>query len=586
MCGIVAILSQSPVLEQLLHGLSCLEYRGYDSAGLGLLDEGKLIEYHKVGKVKGLIDHMQQHPSNATIGLAHTRWATHGPATEKNAHPQSSHNTISIVHNGIIENASTLKTELIDRGYIFTSDTDTEVLAHLIHYHKQQGLETADAIRKATDLCDGSYAIVVMDQSTSHTLYAACRQSPLVIGHQKDWIGIASDPLALIQETQTFIYLQCGELATCQLGNIHITDAMGQKVTPTNHQLDLYHDRQDKQQFRHHMQKEMFEQPSVFEHILMQYPFLCKDIQRPNACHILGCGSSYHAGMLAKYWLEECARIPTNVYIASEYRYQTPIVPKETILLSLSQSGETADTIAAIKHGLAHGYETSITLCNAPHSTIARLSAHCIPLSAGVEVGVASTKAYLAQMLHFFKLTQYWSGKTDLELENNLSKMPSIIKSILEDRGLHILAQHLAQYKHLLVIGRGLLYPTALEGALKLKEITYIHAEALPGGELKHGPLALIDPKMPTLALVANDHLRVKMKSNLEEIKARGGEIYVLHDLDAFSDFLGFTLPEVHPMLTPFTFTVALQCLAYHIAVLKGLDVDQPRNLAKSVTVE
>ena len=326
MCSIVAILSQSPVLEQLLHGLSCLEYRGYDSAGLGLLDEGKLIEHHKVGKVKALIDHMQQHPSHATIGLAHTRWATHGPVTEQNAHPQSSHNTISVVHNGIIENANLLKAALIALGYTFTSDTDTEVLAHLIHHHRQQGLPTTEAIRAATHQCEGSDGIVVMDQSTPHTLYAACQQSPLVIGHQQNWIGIASDPLALIQETQTFIYLQCGEIATCQLGNSHITDAMGQPVTPTDHQLDLYHDRQDKQQFRHHMQKEMFEQPSVLEHILRQYPYPYEGINRPKACHILGCGSSYHAGMLAKYWLEAHARIPTNVYIASEYRYQIPIV--------------------------------------------------------------------------------------------------------------------------------------------------------------------------------------------------------------------------------------------------------------------
>jgi glutamine---fructose-6-phosphate transaminase (isomerizing) len=611
MCGIVGAIAQRPVTDILIEGLRRLEYRGYDSAGLAVIDTAsrQLNCVKSVGKVQALADELKQHPVRGSLGIAHTRWATHGKPSTRNAHPHLSQDSIALVHNGIIENYRELKQQLQERGYVFLSDTDTEVVVHLIEAESQQaGGDFLTAVLRAVARLTGAYGLAVVDKTHPDKIIVARSGSPLVIGVGIGENFVASDPAALGQVTDRFIYLEEDDIAQVSLDSIRIWNR-GEEVQREIVQLRQDKDEALKGHYRHYMLKEIFEQPEVLRNTfagrisrtqLLEESFGvdAKEIlDKVDNVQIVACGTSHHAGMISKFWLENIARIPCNVDIASEYRYRNILVPENCLFISISQSGETADTLAALRHAKASGYAGCLCVCNVANSSLVRESDIALMTFAGREIGVASTKAFTTQLAVLALLTLALARRKGLaadqerELISDLNRLPGIIEQTLQLDGLiQQLSNDFAEKRHALFLGRGVLYPVAKEGALKLKEISYIHAEAYPAGELKHGPLALVDNEMPVIAVAPNDELLEKLKSNLQEVSARGGQLYVFADAKAdFHNDAGIkvlNLPHCSDFLAPIVYTIPLQLLSYHVAVIKGTDVDQPRNLAKSVTVE
>jgi glucosamine--fructose-6-phosphate aminotransferase (isomerizing) len=608
MCGIVGAVAQRNVTEILLEGLRRLEYRGYDSAGVAVLENSAIEVRKAVGKVINLEEAIHSQPIKSTIGIAHTRWATHGKPTQNNAHPHTS-SDIAIVHNGIIENHETLRQQLQAQGYIFVSETDTEVVAHLIHSFLKTSEQLIDAVTKSIALCEGAYALGVIFRGETEKLIAARKGSPLVIGVGIEENFIASDQLALRQVTDQFIYLEEGDVAEITAENIHIYDHLGHQVTRKKTQLTGNEQSASRGEYRHYMLKEIYEQPQVIQQTLQGrlgkervleecFGTVAKPIfDQVKHIQILACGTSYHSGLVAKYWMEALANLPCSVEIASEFRYRNAFVPEGTLVITISQSGETADTLAALQKAKQKDILASLAICNVPNSALVRESTLSLMTEAGPEIGVASTKAFTTQLVALQLLTIVLGrrhGLTDEQeklLVEELKQLPALCEQVLAlDNEIEKLSEAFIEKHHALFLGRGMQYPIALEGALKLKEISYIHAEAYPAGELKHGPLALVDTDMPIVAVAPNDDLLDKLKSNLEEVQARGGQLFVFADTEAnfksTEDCIVVHLPKVPYRLSPIVFTLPLQLLSYHVAVLKGTDVDQPRNLAKSVTVE
>ncbi len=611
MCGIVGGIAHRNVAAILIEGLKRLEYRGYDSAGIAVIsNEGVLQCIRKQGKVKELVEALGKNFLLGNIGIAHTRWATHGEPVEHNAHPQMSHEKIAIVHNGIIENFVSLKEGLLKKGYQFSSETDTEVVAHLIYDYLQQGDNFPQAVRNTIAQIEGAYALAIIDRDDpSRIIVVRHGGGSLVIGFGIDEMFIASDRLALLPVAQKFIYLEEGDIAEVTIDGVTIIDVTGNDVDRPIHNSEINLDMVEKGHFRHYMQKEIFEQGSVVQatlegrlgkaRVLEQAfgeaaPAIFEKIKQ---VQIVACGTSYHAGLIARYWLEEYANIPCNVEVASEIRYRKTVVRDGTLFVSISQSGETADTLAALRQAKQLNYLATLAICNVAESSLVRGSNLVFMTRAGIEIGVASTKAFTTQLTSLLMLTcalgRYngMSAETEKHIVEQLRKLPHLIdEAVALDDTIQDLAQSFADKNHALFLGRGSLYPVALEGALKLKEISYIHAEAYPAGELKHGPLALVDKDMPVVTVAPNDELLEKLKSNLHEVRARGGELIVFADsatqLHNGPGVLITDVPTVDKSIAPIIYTIPLQLLAYHVAVLKGTDVDQPRNLAKSVTVE
>ncbi len=608
MCGIVGAITQRNVTKILLEGLRRLEYRGYDSAGIAIIDDGQLLIRKEAGKVLNLENRLESEPANGSIGIAHTRWATHGKPTQYNAHPHSSNN-IAIVHNGIIENHAQLKIELESTGYQFASDTDTEVIAHLVHSFVEKGQSLFDAVRNSTSRCEGAYALAVIDAKNPEEIIVTREGSPLVIGVGIDENFIASDQLALRQVTDRFIYLEEGDIAKITTSEIAIFDREKNSVERKEEELVGNDQSASRGNYRHFMLKEIYEQPNVIRQTLQgrlgktRVLEHCFGVNADNIfdqvehVQIIACGTSYHAGMVAKYWLESWAGVACSVEVASEFRYRNVIVPKQSLFVTISQSGETADTLAALRKAKDEGYLSSLAICNVPNSSLVRESELSLMTEAGPEIGVASTKAFTTQLVALQLLTVVLGRRRGLSetqeagMVDALHQLPSLCEKVLElDAIIEQLSETFIDKHHALFLGRGTHYPVALEGALKLKEISYIHAEAYPAGELKHGPLALVDNDMPVIAVAPNDELIDKLKSNLEEVHARGGQLFIFADTETeFNNTEGLQvihLPKVPHGLTAIVYTLPLQLLSYHVAVQKGTDVDQPRNLAKSVTVE
>lgn len=608
MCGIVGAIAERNVVPILLEGLKRLEYRGYDSAGLAVIGENRQIERIRCrGKVAELIDKVKAQPLSASIGIAHTRWATHGKPNENNAHPHIS-GDIVLVHNGIIENYAELKQELQQQGILFTSDTDTEVIAHLLNSIYSFEKDTAHfhlALEKMLARLKGAYALLVMHRQFPDRLFAVRKGSPLVIGIGIEENFVASDSLSLLPVTRQFIYLEENDIAEVSRFKIEIFNR-SQSVNRPVETLHVNDDAALKGQYKHYMQKEIAEQPQVMTALLAHClnekgvnidafgPKAGSILPKVRHIKIIACGTSYHAGLAAKYWLESNAKISCDVEIASEYRYRETVVPQGSLLIAISQSGETADTLAALRLAKTQGYLASLAICNVPTSTLVRESDLFLLMHAGVEVGVASTKAFSAQLLALFLLSELLAAlhqHTTLPVDI-LQRLPGYMNHLLTlDSQIEQLAESFKNKQHTLFLGRGIYYPLALEAALKLKEISYIHAEAYAAGELKHGPLALVDENMPVVVIVPPDHLREKTLANIEEIIARGGEVLIVsceHILPKhFAHLPLISIPLQNDfMLFPFLVILPLQLLAYHVALLKGTDVDQPRNLAKSVTVE
>lgn len=609
MCGIVGAVAQRNVIGILTEGLKRLEYRGYDSAGIAIVDSDTKLQIRKaVGKVVNLEQVIYDSPTKGKFGIAHTRWATHGKPTFNNAHPHTS-DTVAVVHNGIIENYQEIRSELIEAGYNFVSETDTEVIAHLIH----QLLETEDsllaAVQKAIDKFEGAYGLGVIDSRNPDKIVTARSGSPLVIGVGIEENFIASDQMALRQVTDRFIYLEEGDVAEVTPTTIRVYDGTGQKVDRAIVTLSGAEEKADKGKFRHYMAKEIHEQPSVIKNTIQGRLSETKLLEeafgndasaifdKVESVQIVACGTSFHAGMVAKYWFEDWAGLPCHVEVASEFRYRKVSVQKNTLFVTISQSGETADTLAALRAAKQGGYLAGLTICNVANSSLVRESDLRLMTLAGPEIGVASTKAFTTQLVSLQLLVIALGRRHDLsaekeaELVKALHQLPELFSSVLKlDSEIENIAQAFAEKHHALFLGRGVQYPVAMEGALKLKEISYIHAEAYPAGELKHGPLALVDSDMPIVAVAPNDQLLGKLKSNLEEVQARGGKLFVFADeqLDFQNDrdTTVINLPHVPPSLAALVYTLPLQLLSYHVALVKGTDVDQPRNLAKSVTVE
>ncbi|HLI18390.1 MAG TPA: glutamine--fructose-6-phosphate transaminase (isomerizing) [Rhodanobacteraceae bacterium] len=610
MCGIVAACTQRDVVAILLAGLHALEYRGYDSAGLAVLDGGNLTRLRTPGKVASLDALCRESPVGGRTGIAHTRWATHGVPNEANAHPHVSRDQVAVVHNGIIENHAELRAQLQAAGYAFTSETDTEVVAHLVHKFVAEGMTLRDAVADATRRLRGAYAIAVLHRNHPGHVVGARRGSPLCVGVGIGEHFLGSDVQALIQVTNRIVYLDDGDVVEITPDTLSIIAADGREVTRRVRESDLSMDAVERGQFRHYMLKEIFEQPNAIANTLEGrladggiLPNIFgvdadKLLRRVRHVHIVACGTSYHAGMVARYWLEGIADIPCTVEVASEYRYRHVVVTPDTLFLAISQSGETADTLAALRDGRERGYLGSFAICNVPESSLVRESDLTLMTRAGPEIGVASTKAFTTQLtalallvLELARLRGIAADKL-ATLVGELGSLPRTLESALQlDRDIAQLSETFVDKHHALFLGRGAQYPVAMEGALKLKEISYIHAEAYPAGELKHGPLALVDEDMPVIAVAPNNQLLEKLKSNLEEVRARGGQLYVFADSNADVSLNGNRgqLMKVNSggnLIAPAVFTVPLQLLAYHVAVLRGTDVDQPRNLAKSVTVE
>ena len=603
MCGIVGAVAQRDVADILLEGLSRLEYRGYDSAGMALLhSKTHHIQCIRVnGKVSVLVDAFKKKPLLGRIGIAHTRWATHGEPSKKNAHPHCSEKTIAIVHNGIIENHDTLRRKLIKAGYEFKSETDTEVIAHLIHYHQQSDEDLLTAIYQTTKSLKGTYALGIISIQKPETLYAVRCNSPLVIGLGIGENFMASDQLALLPVTQRFIHLEESDIAKIGLKNIDIYNKNKKSAKRTVYASKMDYSTTSKGKYRHYMQKEIFEQPQVvLDTINAAQPFerqaetILKKIQR---LQLVACGTSYHAALVGRYWLEAVAGIPCQVEVASENRYRQGVVEPNTLFVALSQSGETADTLAALRQAKKLGYAATLGICNVPQSSLTREADLTFLTRAGTEIGVAATKTFTTQLVALLLLTsllhqqnsKFTQKSTAILLQ--LKQLPALLEKTLKlDCQIKQLSKQFSDKKHALFLGRGTMFPIALEGALKLKEISYIHAEAYPAGELKHGPLALVDQGMPVIIVAPHDHLIGKLASNVQEVQARSGKLYAFvdHQINWHQEN-GITLikmPSAPDFTTPMMYTIPLQLLAYHIAVLKGNDVDQPRNLAKSVTVE
>ena len=610
MCGIVGAAAERNVVGILLEGLQRLEYRGYDSAGLTVLNaEQDLKRYRAVGKVQALKETCRAESPKGSIGIAHTRWATHGKPTQTNAHPHVSSDTVSLVHNGIIENHEALRQELTAQGYRFESETDTEVMAHLIHHLVAGCGDFRQGVTEALTRLEGAYAIAVQHRDFPDRLIGARQGSPLVVGLGIGENFIASDPQALRPVTDRFIYLEEGELVELTQSEVSIFGGREGSVASRAVTLDSRDDAADKGTFRHFMLKEIYEQPNAIRNTLqgrigknsiLSQAFGVEAgllVERTQAVQIVACGTSYYSALVAKYWVEALTGLICQVEIASEWRYRTVAVAPNTLFLTISQSGETADTLAALRQSKSLGYLGSLCICNVPNSSLVRESDLCLMTEAGTEIGVASTKAFttqLADLLMFAMALGKYHGLTpeiESELVQALHDLPTRLEETLEvDQQVKAWAEQFIAKDHALFLGRGLHYPIAMEGALKLKEISYIHAEGYPAGELKHGPLALVDEQMPVVCVAPTDELLEKVKSNLQEVAARGGSLYVFTDHQAdFSDLSEtqvIILPTVHPMLAPIAFVLPLQLLSYHVAVLRGTDVDQPRNLAKSVTVE
>jgi glucosamine--fructose-6-phosphate aminotransferase (isomerizing) len=596
--------SHRDISKVLLEGLRRLEYRGYDSAGIAVIDSSARLKRLRIqGKVQALADAMAETSISGYTGIAHTRWATHGKPCELNAHPHLSHGEVAVVHNGIIENHDELRHYLQEMGYEFTSETDTEVAAHLIHYHYEQGKPLLLAVQATAAQMDGAFSLGVMHQNNPHELIAIRKGSPLVIGFGIDEKFIASDALALRSFAQSVVYLEEGDSARLTATDVEIYDMKNQRVKRESQPLNDDGYAVSKGPYRHFMLKEIFEQTKVLADTL-EGRIASLDVvrasfgERANAVfadvkniHIVACGTSYHAGLIAKYWLESLAGIPTQVEIASEYRYRDIVVSDNTLFITVSQSGETADTLAALYKAKKMNYLATFAICNVATSSLVRES-DCVFLTrAGVEIGVASTKAFTTQLAAFLMLaTALCHDKRAAEVLAQLQQLPGSCERVLKiNDDIEALAALFVNKAHALFLGRGVQYPVALEGALKLKEISYIHAEAYPAGELKHGPLALVDNEMPVVAVAPNDVLLDKLKSNLHEVSARGGELFVFVDDSQAWPANGAHLihvPTCGQWIAPIIYTIPMQLLAYHVAVAKGTDVDQPRNLAKSVTVE
>ncbi|PAU77337.1 glutamine--fructose-6-phosphate transaminase (isomerizing) [Halomonas salipaludis] len=611
MCGIVGAVAGRNVQGILLEGLRRLEYRGYDSAGMAVLDDnGVLARRRAQGKVAALAERLEQSALSGSVGIAHTRWATHGKPSEANAHPHQSAGRLAVVHNGIIENFESLKADLEASGYVFESQTDTEVIAHLLDRESAVQGDLLAAVQRVLARLDGAYALGVMHAAEPDVVIGARKGSPLVVGVGIEEAFLASDPLALLQVTDRFIYLEEGDVVRLSRGGvIEIVDADGRSVEREVQTFEHGDGAASKGNYRHFMLKEIHEQPAVIaqtlEGRLSERGVLVKSFgveaealfSKAKQIHIIACGTSYHAGMVARYWLERYAGIPTQVEVASEYRYRRVVVPENTLFVTLSQSGETADTLAALRFAKHSGYLGSLAICNVPGSSLVRESDLTLLTHAGPEIGVASTKAFTTQLTALMLFTLALGRQRGMDDDQQgqivtaLRGLPALVTRVLAlDPAIERLSVDFAEKQHALFLGRGAHFPIALEGALKLKEISYIHAEAYPAGELKHGPLALVDSEMPVISVAPNDELLDKLKSNLQEVRARGGELYVFADeqvaIEAGEGIKVLHLPHVDEALAPILYTLPLQLLSYHVAVLKGTDVDQPRNLAKSVTVE
>lgn len=611
MCGIVGAVAERNVTPILLEGLKRLEYRGYDSAGVALFNnDGVLERRRRVGKVNELEQALAGEPVTGRLGIAHTRWATHGAPLEHNAHPHFSNDQLAVVHNGIIENHEPLRARLKDLGYVFTSDTDTEVIVHLLH-HKLQGTPDLAAALKATvKELHGAYGLAVISAKQPDRLVAARSGSPLVVGLGLGENFLASDQLALRQVTDRFMYLEEGDIAEIHRDSVQIWDASG---LPVERETVQYHEgaeAADKGEYRHFMLKEIHEQPKVVQRtlegrlgqqqVLVQAfgPQAAELFAKVRNVQIVACGTSYHAGMVARYWLEGLAGIPCQVEVASEFRYRKVVVQPATLFVSISQSGETADTLAALRNAKDLGFLASLAICNVGISSLVRESDLTLLTQAGPEIGVASTKAFTTQLVGLMLLTLSLGqvkgtleAGVEAQLVEELRRLPTRLgEALAMDSTVEKIAELFAEKNHTLFLGRGAQFPVAMEGALKLKEISYIHAEAYPAGELKHGPLALVDSDMPVVTVAPNNELLEKLKSNLQEVRARGGELIVFADEQAgLVNGEGthvVSMPHIIDALTPILYTIPLQLLSYYVAVLKGTDVDQPRNLAKSVTVE
>ena len=609
MCGIVAAIADRNIVSVLLEGLCRLEYRGYDSAGLALINASGLQRLRAVGRVAELAAQIEATGAAGQTGIAHTRWATHGVPSERNAHPHIS-GGLAVVHNGIIENHEALRSRLKDEGYKFTSDTDTEVIAHLIVSELKRDPDFFAATRAAIAQLQGAYALAVLRETDPTRVIVAREGSPLLLGLTDDGNYAASDASALLQVTRRIVYLENGDCAELMRDRYRVTRVDGTPVERAETESHLSADAVELGPYRHYMQKEIFEQPVALSNTLEMLGAIhsiqpglfganteevLKDVRQ---VLIIACGTSYHAGLVARYWLEGLAGIPCTVEVASEYRYRESVADPQTLVVTLSQSGETADTLAALQHARSLGMSRTLCICNVPESSLVRENALRFITRAGPEIGVASTKAFTTQLAALYLLTLIFAklrGRLSLQLEaaelQALRHLPMAVAKVLElEPEIKAWSERFAMKQHALFLGRGRHYPIAMEGALKLKEITYIHAEAYAAGELKHGPLALVDKDMPVIAVAPNDALLEKLKSNLQEVRARGGELYVFADADSeivASDGVHvMRLPEHYGQLSALLHVVPLQLLAYHVALVRGTDVDKPRNLAKSVTVE
>jgi glucosamine--fructose-6-phosphate aminotransferase (isomerizing) len=610
MCGIVGVVATYDVIPVLVDGLRRLEYRGYDSAGVAVQSENNLLErVRKVGKVAELSRALEENPVSGTTGIAHTRWATHGMPSEQNAHPHVCHERVAVVHNGIIENHDALREQQRSAGFRFTSQTDTEVIVHQIHHYLDQDQDLLAAVKSTVKDLEGAFALGVICKDEPGRLIAARRGSPLVIGIADGEMLIASDVAALISETNRFIFLEDGDIADIVHDRLTIFDAAGHSVERQEQTSNITLDATDKGEFEHYMLKEIYEQPRAIadtlqgrigSHRVLEEAFgsgADEILDTVRGVHIIAGGTSYQAGMVGRYWLESLAGIPCSVEVASEFRYRHPVVRNNSLIVTLSQSGETADTLAGLHEARRLGFGHSLSICNVPESSLVRASDLVLMTHAGPEIGVASTKAFTTQLVTMFLLTivlgrrNGMSPEIEARLVNELRSVPGKVEHALQlDEQIRQLArEHFADKHNALFLGRGDQFPVAMEGALKLKEISYIHAEAYPAGELKHGPLALVDERMPVVCALPDDPLLEKVLSNLQEVRARGGELFLFSDQTvqiALDHFQNLTLDDICPGTAPIVYSIPLQLLAYHVAVLKGTDVDQPRNLAKSVTVE
>lgn len=611
MCGIVGAVAERNIETILLEGLKRLEYRGYDSAGMAVINsEQKIDRIRTQGKVRELENLLTKSPLQGRTGIAHTRWATHGEPSEVNAHPLISNDQFALVHNGIIENHDELRKMLIEKGYQFSSDTDTETVVHLLHYHYQEKQDLLAATLATVSQLEGAYALGITSSQHPGRVIGVRHGSPLVVGKGTGENFFGSDTFALSHVAKQFYFLDEGDIADLTVNSIDIYTQDGNRVERKLHTSELNHDVADRGEHRHYMSKEIAEQARAITANLegrlgknnvldTAFGLHSKELfKQTQHVQLIACGTSYHAAMVARYWIEALAGIPCSVEVASEFRYRKQVVPQNSLFITLSQSGETADTLAALRLAKKSGYLSSLAICNVPESSLVRESDFSFMTRAGLEIGVASTKAFTTQLTALLMFTlalgrqHQLSPATEQHIVKELLQLPKTIETTLKLNTLiSQLAASFVDKEHALFLGRGALYPIALEGALKLKEISYIHAEGYPAGELKHGPLALVDKNMPVIAIAPNNELLEKIKSNLHEVRARGGVLYVFTDntTGVTENALGLhviEMPVVDPIIAPIVYTIPMQLLAYHVAVLKGTDVDQPRNLAKSVTVE